>query len=562
MNKRKTTTWMALVIGLSLFGLVLVQYFLLRRASDLEKRLFDQTVYNALHRIVSRLETNEATRTVHAMTWSAKPSFHHEQEVITQCVNNQDSTKTINVTMQITDDSMPHVELVNQDLKLLLKKPEHVIIKTLDSTGQAQHALLMDDRKPAGVYHIKVPHRRPLRVSMISDSGSVVVQVINDKKDSLVVPVTFMKEKRKLVNRVLEELVYIQEKTVLQRINMAALDSIISLTLVESGLPSSVNYGIVDVTRDSVLFSQPPRLGRKIISSCFRMPLFPNDMQLSKSELCLCFPVQQMMRTRPMLPFLLASVCFLLLLIISFYYIVTTLANQKAFSSRLIDFINNMTHEFKTPITTISLAGETMQKAIAKADTGRLTQYSRIILDESRRMRSQVEKILQMAALEQGDVELRREEVNMHLIVEQAIKNFSLLMENVNGTCDFFPQAGETVVRGDMVHLQNIVHNLLDNAVKYTEQSPRIVIRSRNCDSGIEITVQDNGIGLTNQEQERIFEKFYRVNTGNVHNVKGFGIGLCYVRMMLMAHEGRINVSSAPGQGSCFTFWLPVIRNG
>ncbi len=559
MNIRKTTTWITGIIGLALFGLILVQYFLLRRAADLESRLFDQTVYNAMHQIVSRLETNEAAHAVRALAWNVKRPVQPQQQISARYTYNQDSSKTINVQMHITDDSMPHVEMVDQNLKLSLKKPEHVIIKTMDSSGKTQIAL-MDDRKPAGVYHVPVPHHQPVRVSMISDSSTFIVELMNDKEDKLVVPVKFVKEKRKLVNRVLDELVLVQEKSVLQRVNLAALDSIITVTIAESDLPSSYYYGILDVGKDSLLYAQPHWLSKVIKSSCFHMPLFPNDVRMSRSELCLYFPVQRMIRTRSMLPFLAASACFLLMLILCFSLIVRTLANQKAFSSRLIDFINNMTHEFKTPITTISLAGETMQKAIAKEDTGRLTQYSRIILDESRRMRSQVEKILQMAALEQGDVELRYEKVNMHVIIEQAIKNFSLLMENVNGTMEFDPQATETVVQGDTVHLQNIVHNLLDNAVKYTEQSPQIAIRSRNLENGIEISIQDNGIGMTDKELQRIFEKFYRVNTGNVHNVKGFGIGLSYVRLMLTAHQGKISVTSTAGKGSCFTFWLPVIK--
>jgi two-component system phosphate regulon sensor histidine kinase PhoR len=560
MNNRQTTSIIAGLIGLSLLGLIALQVYLVRRAAQLEAQLYARTINSALQRIVSRLETQEAIHFVSGMPWTKTMT-----RMATFRTSDADSGKTeppkeIKIAVRVQTEK-PKVYFKNDKVMLVLDKPEHVIIKTVDSTGQVE-TKLVDEQKPAGRFEvpIKTPPQNPsaVRVHILSDTTSFWIEQVRNKRDSLVVSADKFKEKKWQVNRVIDELVMVQSKSVLQRVRPGILDSLVHATMNELGVQPPFTYGVVNVRNDSILICQPKGREREILATGYRTPLFPNDVRLAGSELRFYAPERNISLYRSFFTFGIASALFLLVLVLSLVYIIRTLDQQKRFSRRLVDFINNMTHEFKTPITTISLASETMQKSMDRLDPARLTHYSRIIQDESRRMRSQVEKILQMAALEQRDRELAVAQAPLHEVIEKVVENFRLQVDARQGRIALDLDAEESTIQGDLVHLQNVFNNLLDNAIKYTRGTPVIRISTANVDSGIEIAVQDNGIGLAEGEQKRVFEKFYRVDTGNLHDVKGFGIGLSYVKLIVEAHGGCISVKSAPGHGCRFILWLPI----
>ena len=177
-------------------------------------------------------------------------------------------------------------------------------------------------------------------------------------------------------------------------------------------------------------------------------------------------------------------------------------------------------------------------------------------------MLQQVEKVLQMAQIDKRDFELRLTQVDMHEVIRQAVEHLSLQVQQRQGQIEIHLEAGQPVIEGDQTHLSNVIYNLLDNANKYSEHAPEIRISTSNRGSGIEIMVEDKGIGMTKEDQKHIFDKFYRVHTGNVHNVKGFGLGLSYVKAIASAHQGSIDVKSEPGKGSKFTLYLPALQKG
>ncbi len=218
----------------------------------------------------------------------------------------------------------------------------------------------------------------------------------------------------------------------------------------------------------------------------------------------------------------------------------------------------NMTHEFKTPISTIALASEAIAKPEVLKSRPKVLKYNSLIVDENNRMKHQVEKILQMAVLEEGEFELKQTDVNMHSEIEQALKNVSLQVEQMNGTIECSLKAKEHIVQGDIVHLANIIHNVLDNAVKYSSGIPAIRIETKNMDRSIVIRISDNGIGISKEDAVRVFEKYYRVSTGNTCDVKGFGLGLSYVKLVTEAHNGTVSLSSIPGKGTTVEIVLPV----
>jgi two-component system phosphate regulon sensor histidine kinase PhoR len=252
----------------------------------------------------------------------------------------------------------------------------------------------------------------------------------------------------------------------------------------------------------------------------------------------------------------------ILVVMICFYLAVTTILHQKKLSDIKNDFINNMTHEFKTPISTIALAAEMAQENSAGGTSSlnlpRLSRYLGIIREENRRLGTHVEKVLQMALLDKGEVKLKKTLVNTTDLITNALNSLSVQIENQNGAIDLEFEAVQEQVLGDEVHLANVLNNLIDNAIKYSPGQLHLTIRTNNVNQGLELSITDKGIGMKKEQLHRIFDTFYRVPTGNVHDVKGFGLGLSYVKTMVEAHGGTVLADSKPGEGSTFTIWLPL----
>lgn len=239
-------------------------------------------------------------------------------------------------------------------------------------------------------------------------------------------------------------------------------------------------------------------------------------------------------------------------------YSVWTILRQKRLGEMKNDFIGNMTHELKTPISTIALSSEVLADPAIVNEPERLREYARIIRTENERLRIQVERVLQLSTLESGELQLKKEAIDMHKIIRHAAEAFTLQLREHDGTLDLDLSAARPTVEGDAVHLHNVIFNLLDNAVKYGGPQPRITVRTDNDRVALRIAVQDDGIGMKREHLKHIFDRFYRVPTGNVHNVKGFGLGLHHVQQIVKAHGGRIAVESVPGSGSTFTVELPL----
>jgi two-component system phosphate regulon sensor histidine kinase PhoR len=236
---------------------------------------------------------------------------------------------------------------------------------------------------------------------------------------------------------------------------------------------------------------------------------------------------------------------------------VRVIFQQKRFAGTVIDFINNMTHEFKTPISTIALASEAIAKPEVLKSRPKIRKYNSLIADENNRMKHQVDTILQMAVLERGEFELKISDVDMHSVIRTAAANITLQVEQRNGTVRMELRASDAIVRGDAVHLANVIHNLLDNAVKYSPAVPAIVIETVNAEHQLLVCVRDNGIGIAKEQISRVFDKYFRVPAGNTHDVKGFGLGLSYVKLIAEAHHGAVNIESTAGAGTTVELKIP-----
>ncbi len=294
-----------------------------------------------------------------------------------------------------------------------------------------------------------------------------------------------------------------------------------------------------------------------LLNSQYKIALYNQGPTPSPGTLRLHFPDKGTWLWASLLPTLFGTILFTALILFCFAYTIWIILRQKKVSEMKTDFINNMTHEFKTPIATISLATDSILSPKIISSEDKIRRFADIIKQENKRMLGQVEKVLQMALIDKSDFDLALANVDMHSVISKAIENANLQVKKRGGKISKELKASKSIVQGDQTHLSNVIHNLLDNANKYSPDAPDISVRTRNVSGGVEVIVEDHGVGMTSDSRKQIFDKFYRVHTGNLHDIKGFGLGLSYVKAITDAHSGKIDVSSKPGEGSSFILYLP-----
>ena len=251
------------------------------------------------------------------------------------------------------------------------------------------------------------------------------------------------------------------------------------------------------------------------------------------------------------------SIFLILVVAIMFILSLRTIANQRKLDQMKNEFINNMTHEIKTPISTISLACEMLSDETISQDSASRANFIGIVADENQRMRLLVETILQSAKMGNKNFSMNPKEIDINALVDKVLNSFKLTLSNRNGGVERHLDASPSVIVADELHMTNLIYNLVDNGIKYSTGAPQLVVSTAVDGHNLLLRIQDHGIGISKADQRHIFEKFYRVSTGNVHNVKGFGIGLNYVAQVVRLHHGHISVDSEPGQGTTFTVSLP-----
>lgn len=277
----------------------------------------------------------------------------------------------------------------------------------------------------------------------------------------------------------------------------------------------------------------------------------------SGAELVLILPDKNQFIMDEMGAPFISSVVLILVVLAMFWRTVMSLMKEKRISEHTTAFLNNMTHEFKTPLTNIALASKMIIKDPAIKHEQKLKHYSEIIIEENEKLRLNVEQMLSMTALERGEIPLQKTELDLHQLIKDSIKCITLQIENKQGFLELKLEATKFVVMGDETHLTNTLCNLIDNAVKYSSSKPELVIETYSSDEHIIIIVSDKGIGIDKAYHEKVFEKFFRVPAGNIHNVKGFGLGLAYVKKIITLHGGAIELQSEKGLGTTFTIKLP-----
>jgi two-component system phosphate regulon sensor histidine kinase PhoR len=338
-----------------------------------------------------------------------------------------------------------------------------------------------------------------------------------------------------------------------RNISYRVVDSVVTNTFREHGIYYPFELVVYDDVTNGVMFGNFYKDG--VMSDAEPTCLTRIAPNRATMDFVITFPGKRVDIVGAMGIWIFSAFTFLLILIV-FGFVIVNLSRQKRLSELKSDFMNNMTHELQTPITNISIASEVLQKATGHLDHARAVQYANIIYVENQRLRFQVEQVLQTALLERGEIDLKKQEININTLVEEVIGTFRLRIQSRDGQIVSRLCALRPTIFGDHFHLTNILYSLLDNADKYSTATPEITITTSDDEKGVRVAIADKGIGINEDVQRFIFDRFYRVATDNINTVRGFGLGLTYVREIVAAHRGRVSVSSHPGQGSCFELFF------
>lgn len=410
-------------------------------------------------------------------------------------------------------------------------------------------------------------------ITLIALAGIVFTQLIWVKKSLSLKEEQFDNSIRIAVKSVLNQLLIVKNDSVFQRelyelscrkpkldvtdvIRTAMLDSLLKEELGCMYVDDKYYYGIFNQNNEKFYSGNFQGREDKLLVSPYRFSV-SSIYKPGNYFLTVYYPAKTSIILRQMEFWLMLSVFFLIVVIISFSYVIYIILRQKKISEMKTDFINNLTHEFKTPIATSSLAAEMLLRPEMASNEKRIKKYAQVILDENHRLQSQVEQMLQVAILEKGEKRFKFRSINIHHLLNSIVASFELRFKEKKVRLITSFTADEQTIFADKAYLLNVFYNLLDNAVKYTPDNPVIEVKTWNAKKGIYIRIVDNGIGISPDHQKNIFKNLFRVPTGNIHEVRGFGLGLHYAKSIVEQHNGMIELESELGKGSIFDVYLP-----
>ncbi|MFP4019764.1 MAG: sensor histidine kinase, partial [Bacteroidales bacterium] len=343
------------------------------------------------------------------------------------------------------------------------------------------------------------------------------------------------------------------------RVDKELLDETLEKELTENGIDLDYEFAAV-IDRDSLLLSSDGFQNNNE-EVTYHSRLFPNDVVQKDNYLKVYLHDRNKYIFKSMGKMIVSSIILSFIIVIGFAVTTHIMFKQKRLSKIKNDFVNNMTHELKTPISTISLASQMLKDNSIPDSSKNLSNIAGIIEDETNRLSVQVEKVLKTALFDRGKVKIKPKELNLHNIIDNVVKNFYIQVENQGGEIKKELNAEDPIVKVDEVHFTNVIFNLLDNAVKYSREKPEIIVETINKNGELVVIVEDKGIGIKKKDQKKIFDQFYRVPTGNRHDVKGFGLGLNYVKKMVEEHDGTITLESEYKKGTRFEILIPNNNN-
>lgn len=517
-------------MSIALFGLLLLQFYWIRNVHQMAEDRFEEEVNSALESTAADLEMIEMM-----------PLF--DQGMSQRDL--QDNYKDF-VNAQFGDVMRVDESIEIRDTTITKDGEKYQFLMVRGSIMDSTTGLTAESRILTKKLGDVIPSELEGDFLQFQDSNSYAIQVSNSFNRQIM-------RKSQSLSKIMVKLYsgnYFDDISF--RLNVFVLDSILAKNLIEHDLDTSFIFNIVSAQNSDIAFAKTPaHYSDNNIESGFSTLLYPEDMLENDYELVVSFPNQKSFLWKEMAGTLVASVFLVFIIVFAFYLSVSTIYKQKQLSEIKNDFISNMTHELKTPISTISLACEAIQDPDVGNDQESLIGFVSMIEQENKRLAKLVENVLQTALLEKGKMSLKLSEVRVDNLVREIVQAFQIRFKNQAGKIHI-EHLDEVKTDLDKIHFGNIIYNLLDNALKYCAVSPEVYVKLKKTTKGYELYFKDNGIGIKKDDQKRIFDKLYRVPTGDVHNVKGFGLGLNYVDSIVKLHQGEITVESSLGKGSTF----------
>lgn len=488
------------VMAIAIAGLVFVEIYWLKESITLKEQEFKKNVHKALRTAVFKLERYES------MGLTSRP-----QKVQVPKSNFPPFADSIgfsrnDFTLQIQEETVfenANGELVKRTVQTFIDEYGNVVEKTIDNREG-------------------------------DDQGTI--------------------SSNELLNQMIDDFHAAYLKPISERVDPHFLNDVVDQELKNIGISTRFNLGVISDNR--IVMKDREVNNTDLILTPHKMRLFPNDFLMSQDYLSVYFPKEKGFLLQSLGGVVAVSALFMFALIAVFWITFTTIIKQKKMALVKTDFINNMTHELKTPIATISLACEVLNDDSVSKTKDRVTHFVNVINEENKRLGTLVENVLQTAVLDKGGLKLKKEEFSLHELVDDVVEKMSVHVNQRKGIINFEAGAQDDFIFADKFHVKNILSNLMDNAIKYSEDV-EISINTKNVGDGLLIEIADKGIGIKKEDLQKIFEKLYRVPTGNVHNVKGFGLGLSYVKAVVDKHEGSVKVESKLGEGTSFFVYLP-----
>ncbi len=589
-------------MSIALLGVMAMQYYFIRESYSLKNQLFDQSVNEALNAVVYKVEKRDADNFIRRKAQdkidkeNADPAYiqnrierfssriREKQLRIERDFKRRDSIvrSYYPKTMPI-NDAFYETYIKNND-------PDQVS-KVRLQTGHQQYVdsygrLVKDEfyeliAEDPDFKNFKKASTDSVRYLDVESGQFISLARVNPKLNA------GLKEDRRKVDREKRILDSVRKKIVLdsirnqqqasvfadlakdyeqanipfeERVNPSFIDTQLKLELANRKIDLAYDYKISLPNSDSIIFANVANKKEEFQDKyAYSVSLFPKELVQRSGLLTLTFPDKGNLILQNMSFTLFSSVSLLLVLVSCFAYTIFIILRQKKISEMKTDFINNMTHEFKTPVATIMIASEALKDPDITEDSSRIKRLAGIIYDENVRLGNHIERVLNIAKIDREDLKLEYTEVNMNDLIVAVTDSMDLQLQKNQTKITMALHAEETIVRGDEFHLSNVIFNLIDNAIKYGKEDPEITISTYNSGKNIMILVKDNGIGMNRDQLSKIFEQFYRIPTGNLHDVKGFGLGLSYVSNIIKLMQGTIHVRSEKNKGSEFEIILRTI---
>ena len=517
--KQKTIWAIAIIMGLSFLALLFLQLQYIKEMAEMKKEQFDESVNRALYQASRNLELNETLRYLEKDVNETKRRAYQKDSMGTRSGGPDGSVQQSHQFSVTGKDGTIYSSF---ELKTIETKP-----------SQMPKAMILRPDKNA-----------------VNEANKSMQEIVKNR---------YIYQKA-LLNEVVYSILYsASEKPLKERVNFKLLDQDLKAELMNNGI--NIPYHFTVSTQDGREVYRGPDYVEEGEEFTYTQELFRNDPQNKMGVVKVHFPDMNSY-IYSSVRFMIPSILFTVVLLVTFIFTIVVIFRQKRYSEIKNDFINNMTHELKTPIASISLAAQMMNDNSVTKSPQMMSHLGGVINDESKRLRFLVEKVLQMSMFDRQDATFKKKELDLNEMVENIANSFSLRVEHTGGKIYTEIEAVDSTIYVDEVHFQNVINNLLDNAVKYRKPDKPIDIylRTWNDDEHLYLSIKDTGIGIKKDNLKKVFDKFYRVHTGNVHDVKGFGLGLAYVKKIVDLHQGEIKVDSEYGKGTKFTIKLPVLK--